>query len=191
LIAAGIKIMGQEGAHALSLREVARKAGVSHAAPYRHFSDKEALIAAIAEDGFLRLRETIIQAREKHPTEPLGQLRETAKAYVNFALKNPDLLRIMFGGFIADTELYEELVEAGNCAFTELSLIIKGCQKNPTSETETQFLSLTAWSAAHGLATLLINQQLMFIEIGEEQAESLADGMTTVLVDGLRHHFEK
>ena len=76
LIQAGLAILAEEGTHALSLRAAARRSGVSHAAPYRHFADKEALLAAIAEQGFNTLAASVRAAIVRFPDSPAAQLEE-------------------------------------------------------------------------------------------------------------------
>src|SRR6266478_9089319 len=92
LIQAGLEMLAEGGAAALDLRKVARKAGVSHAAPYRHFADKQALIAAINEEGFHRLAERIQHALQEVPDDAFEQLFGIARAYVQFAQENPWLM---------------------------------------------------------------------------------------------------
>ncbi|SRR6185503_4140528 len=86
LLRAAAKILEQEGREAISLRDLARRAGVSHAAPYRHFADRQALLAALADEGFALLT----QALQGKPW------REQAVAYVRFGLANPERFTLMF-----------------------------------------------------------------------------------------------
>src|SRR5689334_1657694 len=85
LIQAGLKILAKEGAQALTLREVARRANVSHAAPYRHFASKEALLAAIAEEGFNEFAARLQVVAQNNTSDPRAQLYEATRAYVQFA----------------------------------------------------------------------------------------------------------
>src|SRR5262245_1682880 len=100
------EIIEKEGLEALSLREVARRAGVSHSAPYRHFPDRERLLAALVEEGFSMLAEAL----EKRPRREMGE------AYVEFALAHPERFRLMFGGRVKlgsrDRRAYEGLVKS-------------------------------------------------------------------------------
>src|SRR5579885_1357404 len=89
LIQAGVELLAEEGAQELDLRKVARRAGVSHAAPYRHFADKQALIAAVTEEGFRLLAEEIQVALREVSDEPFEQLLGIARAYVHFAKAHP------------------------------------------------------------------------------------------------------
>src|SRR6266480_5186935 len=88
LIQAGLEMLSESGASALDLRKVARKAGVSHAAPYRHFDDKQALIAAINTEGYRRLAAQIQQGLQAVPEDAFEQLRAVAEAYIHFAVDN-------------------------------------------------------------------------------------------------------
>src|SRR6516225_9375031 len=95
LVQAGIEILHEEGVHALTLRAVARRAGVSHAAPYRHFADKEALLAAIAEDGYRRLISELADVLADEHASARQLMTEAGKRYVHFVLENPDHVRVM------------------------------------------------------------------------------------------------
>ncbi|HEV2461595.1 MAG TPA: TetR/AcrR family transcriptional regulator, partial [Ktedonobacterales bacterium] len=157
LIRAGLAILAEEGIQALSLRAAARRAGVSHAAPYRHFADKEALLAAIAEEGFNMFAAEVEAARARYPGSPREQLEETAWAYVRFALAHPDHLRVMFGGSIRDPQAYPGLREAGSRAFAVLVDIIRAGQDAGTMIAgEARLLAFVAWTQVHGLSLLLI-----------------------------------
>src|SRR4051812_42489306 len=109
LLKAAGKILEKEGLAGLSLRELARRAGVSHSAPYRHFPDRDALLAALATEGFAQLGQ--------HLAAHAGQ--ESAAAYVRFALDNPQRFRLMFAGQIA-YDRFPQLREQANAAYSEL-----------------------------------------------------------------------
>src|SRR4029079_17242415 len=98
LIQAGLKLLGEEGVQGLSLRGAAQLAGVSHAAPYRHFRDKDALVAAIAERGFRLLtqamRDELARSRSR---DAVARLRAIGQGYVTFAVTHPAYFRVIFG----------------------------------------------------------------------------------------------
>src|ERR1043165_1094435 len=103
LIQAGLKLLGEHGVAGLSLRAAAQLAGVSHAAPYRHFRDKDALVAAIAEEGFRLLTKRMREEIEAAATSDLpARLRASAWGYVSFAIENPGYFRTIFGGIPCD-----------------------------------------------------------------------------------------
>ena len=100
LIQAATTVLVEKGAAALSLREVAKVAGVSHAAPYRHFRDKAALLRVLAQGGFERLTEVINTAAENSPYNPEQKLIEAGVAYVRNAVQHPEITRLMFAATI-------------------------------------------------------------------------------------------
>ncbi len=161
LIRAGLAILAEEGVQALTLRAAARRVGVSHNAPYRHFADKEALLAAIAEEGFVELADRVEEARAQAGGSPRAQLEESGWAYVQFALAHPDHLRVMFGVPITGRQGYPGLLAAGARAFSVLVEIIESGQRaGAFIEGDPRQLAFAAWAMVHGLALLLANQQV-------------------------------
>ena len=144
------KILEKEGVEALSLRQIARRAGVSHNAPYRHFSDREALLAALAVEGFERLGAAQRKAAES------GGLRAMGEAYVQFALQNPQRFRLMFGGRIVIAR-HERLREVAARTFAGLS----GALSTRVPEAQgARDASIAAWALVHGLAQLLLGGRI-------------------------------
>ena len=158
LIAAGLEILCREGIEALSLRRVAREAGVSAAAPYRHFKDKQAILSAIAELGFKRLRSTLEQAAQKKP----GDLDAASLAYIVFAQADPNSYRLMFSKNIIHGESRSQsLGDARKDAFATLVETIEiGMQNGKITPTDSSHLALSAWALIHGIALLNIDGAL-------------------------------
>src|SRR5438477_3225995 len=105
LIQAGLKLLGESGVAGLSLRAAAQLAGVSHAAPYRHFRDKDALVAAIAERGFRLLTARMEQEKQRCNSADLRtRLTAIGVGYVSFAIEHPGYFRIIFGGLCVDAK---------------------------------------------------------------------------------------
>lgn len=186
LIEAAISLIREKGPKAFSLREVAKKAGVSHGAPYRHFADREGLLAAIATYGFTDLAERVQAVRAANPNDPLAELRQAGQAYVSLAVENPEMIQLMFGGYIdkdncADTPLSE----ASERAFNELLETVTRCQQaglmKPAS---TEVLALTTWSLMHGAAMLIAGGN-MSEEVTGQSASELLDNMQTILFQGM------
>ncbi len=128
LITAGVEILAHEGIGSLSLRSVARRAGVSHSAPYAHFADKQALIAAISTEGFRRLHaqlEAAILAEAGHPAQ---QLTACGRAYIRFATDQHDIFKIMFSGIIEKEKEYADFVETSQATFRLLVKMVEDCQ---------------------------------------------------------------
>src|SRR3954468_16224943 len=102
LLDASLALVEEQGIGALSLREVARKAGVTHNAPYHHFPDKGTLLAAISEEGFALLAREMTAARAGARDDPRSRLEACGQSYVRFALKSPAHFRVMFRPELAD-----------------------------------------------------------------------------------------
>lgn len=161
LIEAGIEILAQEGLHALSLRKAAQRAGVSHAAPYAHFSDKQALIAAISTEGYRRLHAGLDAAISQHAGDPLRQLVEGAWTYVEFALQNPDTFKIMFSSAIEKERAYPALVEMTQRTFGLVVEVVKTNQAAGELDTASpELMAVSIWGAVHGLCSLLLEGQV-------------------------------
>lgn len=180
-----LEIIEQEGVAALTLREVARRAGVSHTAPYRHFADKQALLAAVAEEGFNALR-SAMESRMSSYANPLRCLKESGIAYVLFAATHPAHYRIMFGRALVAQHSHDALRDAGNAAFQVLlRAIAQGHEAKMLRADDPLQQAITAWAAVHGLAMLLINGQLPCNGIDPSQVELLATNTVEALQLGL------
>jgi AcrR family transcriptional regulator len=187
LIQAGLDILSTDGVEALTLREVARRAGVSHSAPYAHFADKEALLAAIAQQGFERLAEETARAEQKRSADPSVTLAESAWAYVRFALAHPHHMRLMFSGLVSRTESERApLARAAEDTLSVLEGAVRSAQAQGKLKPEhTPLMVLTAWALAHGLATLMIEDQLP-ASLAKGSPEKLTRACAELLLDGLR-----
>lgn len=184
VLAAALRLLETEGPRALTLRAVARLAGVSQAAPYRHFADKQALLAAVAEEGFRAMSEAMRRATTEHPDNPLGRFLALGLAYVGFASGHPSHFRVMFGREMADRSAYPSLGEAAQETFALLLEAIVECQRAGfVRPGEPEELALSAWSIVHGLSALLVDGQLPRGE-GKGQ-EELAQIVTQALFLGL------
>lgn len=165
LVTAGLEILAQEGAGALNLREVARRAGVSHAAPYRHFVDKQALIAAIAEDGFRQLEANLRKALANAGPSPAEKLTRIAQAYVRFALRYPDHFRVMFSR-LREISIYPTLDVIAKASFLVLVEVVQAGQAARAFVPEApERVAEKLWAMLHGHTVLLMDQQLFsFLE---------------------------
>ena len=181
LIKAGVEILEQEGDGALSLRKVARKVGVSHAAPYRHFANKELLLAAIAEEGFRKLEKKMNEAIAEFQGDSRDQLTDLGWAYIQFSIENPNHLRVMFTDFSEACEL-----ETGNTFDLLVQTIRIGQDANDIVTGDLMPLALTLWSTVHGLAVLLIENRIPAVTLGAITAEEVARSCLQIAYDGLR-----
>jgi AcrR family transcriptional regulator len=161
LIKAGVEILAEEGIGGLSLRKVAKQAGVSHAAPYSHFSDKQALIAAISTEGFKQLYSQIESVIEEHRGNPETLLIETAWAYVQFAQHAPDRFKLMFSSVLEKEKEYAEFVEISQENFSQLVKIIEICQQAGILKSgASDVVAVGIWSTVHGFTSLLLEGQI-------------------------------
>ena len=161
LIKAGTEILAREGLGGLSLRRVAKQAGVSHAAPYAHFKDKQALIAAISTEGFKQLYSQIETVKKTHQAEPETLLIETAWAYVQFALNEPDRFKLMFSSVLEKEKEYPDFVEISQNNFQQLVEVVELCQRaNILKDGDSDLIALSVWGTVHGFVSLLLEGQI-------------------------------
>ena len=140
------ELLEEDGAAGLSLRAVARRAGVSAAAPYRHFADRDALVSAVAAQGYRELAGHLTAAHPS-PTTP-DELAAVAVAYVRFALDRPALFRVMFA------EPCDPDNEERAGATTAISEYVHGIVRGAFPGADPDVLSTTVWALVHGLAFL-------------------------------------
>ncbi len=153
LIAAALEFLADDGADSISLRAVARRAGVSAMAPYRHYPDKEALLAAVAVQGFDGLHAVLREADEAAP--PGQALVAQAVAYVRYALANPAMFRLMFGP--KRLGAHPELTAAGEAAYAVLAARV-AAELPATADRDAR--ALGCWSLVHGLASLFLDGRI-------------------------------
>jgi AcrR family transcriptional regulator len=185
LIAAARRLIEREGPAGTTLRAVARETEVTPAALYHHFDNHNALLAALAADGFTELSMAMQRnaAREKSG-QVLLQLQAAGIAYVRFAVRNPALFRLMFSGMLEHRSRYPMLQRAATDTFQVLQHLL-GDVPSAGSEALPHPAALAAWSTVHGLATLLIEGRLGE-RPSERRAAQIARDVTQVLGVGLR-----
>jgi AcrR family transcriptional regulator len=187
LIQAGQAILAAEGVAGLDLRKVARAAGVSHAAPYRHFADKQALLAAIAAQGFEQLAERMASALAAAPDDSRAQLTQLAHAYVGFAFEHPAHMREMFSGLTLDRSAHPALHTAAKVAFHHLLAVIeRGQARQAIGPGDPASLATVVWAQLHGVTMLLIEDQIMGVKGDGQAVDHLVAQCVGTLYDGLR-----
>jgi AcrR family transcriptional regulator len=156
LLNAARELAAENTIDSITLREVARRAGVSHAAPYHHFADKRALLRALAIDAFSELD---TQIKAKWQTDPIQNLNAIGMVYVQFALSHPTEFRFMFRKNLCEPiGTPDELTETANGIFEMLISTIRTMQETGlASAGNPQELALIVWSTIHGLSNLLID----------------------------------
>ena len=161
LLSAAISLISEVGPAGFTLREVARRAGVSHNAPYRHFRDKEALLAEVAAQGYRELAKAMEQSAGRQE-EALEGLKQAGLAYVSFALRRPEHFAVMFDApFSMDS--HPVAAEASEKAFSTLLRLVKNCQREgKIPDRDDLDFALLAWTMVHGIAKLAITQRLPY-----------------------------
>ena len=187
LIDTALAMVTEEGAWNFTLREVARRAGVSHAASYNHFEDKSALLAEVAALGFQSLRQTLEAAARGQPRSARQALAGIAAAYVRFGVEHPAHYRLMFGAELADKVRQPTLQAAHDATFAVLTGVLEhGQASGQVRRDPVHDQALAAWSLVHGLTTLLIDQRLSFLGVSTDEAERHARLAGMALFEGLR-----
>jgi AcrR family transcriptional regulator len=185
LVAAALNLLGRHGLDGLTLRAVAREAGVSHAAPYHHFASRDELIEALAATGFGELRAFVVRHLETTRYEPAAMLQEAAVGYVLFAVEHPDLYRLMFGGALQGRNPTDALLAASASAYDLIHTGITAAFAGRAADPErVALLARTCWAISHGVATLTIDGQLGPAD--REEVATLTRAITQVLWQGMR-----
>jgi AcrR family transcriptional regulator len=187
ILCAACELLEENNIASLSLRAVAKKVGVSHTAPYRHFKDKESLLAGIAKLGYDELAKQMNEAVKSHTDNPAGQIQEAGHRYVQLALNSPQCTQLMFGGILPCDDTYPELRASGDMAFDGLKAIIEEGQSNGVfKQGNVEELALAAWSGIHGLTLLLIGGNLPEILSIPADIRPLTNTVTSTMLEGLK-----
>ncbi len=180
LIEAACRHIGQRGIESLSLRALAREAGVSQTAPYRHFKTKNSLIAAIAMECFSQLHACLVQATEKAGDDTLQAILACGPAYMSYALANPERYKLTFDSAQLDFQQYPELKKGGDACFSVLiDLINRGLKEDLLIDKPAHKMAGLLWATLHGVTSLVISQS------GVSQAEMAEDRPVVHALRGL------
>lgn len=180
LTSAALSLVAEKGPKGFTLTEAARRAGVSAAAPYRHFADKAELLAAVAEQGFQQLHADLAAAAER-AEDPKERVIELGRAYVRWAIAHPDHYQVMFGAESLKAER-PGMAMAGEQAFGDLLDAITKCQEAGIVEgRDPREVAAPLWSLVHGIASLAIGGQLGAVGIVQAPDEIIAGVVAQVL----------
>ena len=183
LIMAARHMIEDGGAQALTLRGAAQKAGVSAAAPYRHFEDRDALLAAVIAEGFDGLA-TATEAARGSAGDPVSAYLAVGEAYLGFAAAHPSLYRLMFG-IERHKPDYPALLEAGQRAFGVVLQAARDCgDAGLIGSRPPEHVALAGWTMVHGLASLHVDGVLGLV-LPVPQADAAA-ALFSILTDGVR-----
>lgn len=179
------ELLESEGPNSWTVRAAARVAGVSSGAPYRHFADKDTLLAAVATRGFDDLRTEISERLDATESDPVARFKAIADVYVNFALARPGRYQIMFGRDILRRDLHPELCAAADRAFASLLTEFETAQSSGflSADQAAAALAAGAWAFIHGLADLLLSGR--FNDIADGDSLQLSRLLARMLFEGL------
>ncbi len=183
---AALELVRDRGPDGFTLREAARRVGVSQTAPYRHFPTKDDLLAAVAEQGFLDLHRRLSEAAEAAGPEPRLRLRAQGLAAFQSYVGDPARFRVMFGRVSSRKDRYPALAEAWGRVSALLLESLVACQRaGEIREGDPMELGLTIAAMTHGLAALAVDGQLGAVAEDPAAAAELFDRARAVLFRGL------
>jgi AcrR family transcriptional regulator len=187
LLETAMEVVRERGIEGLTLREVARRAGVSHNAPYHHFPDKAALVEALAIEGFRRFADEFRHAAARAPDRShLGRIHAIGEAYVRFALEDPARFTLMWRPELRSVGDDSPVDEAGLGSYAVLlDEIAAGQVAGEVTQGDVGLLGLAAWSAVHGLAILLIDGPLRGQATTWREARPLAEAVLGAAIRAL------
>ena len=188
LLDGAVDLIKQEGLREFSLRKLATQAGVSHAAPYRHFENKQAILATLMLEGHKRLRASLLDARARCPGKAIDKLIALGRAYLEFSRKHSEYLTVMFSkeGMAAAMSIGEKLGghQEDYDSFGVVETMVRECQAEGAMDprADTGALSLHAWAEVHGLA-LLRNEGLIagMAEVRGKKESSTLDAIFAIM----------
>jgi AcrR family transcriptional regulator len=155
------EIISEKGIKKLTMRSLSHKVGVSRTAPYRHFENKDALLLAVAEEGFKKLTIRYQKINRDKSFDSLSKLQNIGFAYIEFAIKNPGAFRLMFGQEIIQHQRSEKLCSAAKETFDEFLRAVKTLQEEKNiAVVDYSLLANYFWTIVHGLTILLIDGQI-------------------------------
>ena len=185
LMDAALELVAALGPHGFTLREAARKAGVSAGAPYKHFADKSALMTAIAVEG-MELQTALMDADMARATGPLEKFRAQGIAVVKFAIAHPTHFRVMTTPEFLDPAESPALLQALEEADVTIQTILTSAQETgEVLAADPRIISLAARALMYGLSRMFIDGMLSTEGIDMDRAEAVAHAVTEVLGRGL------
>jgi AcrR family transcriptional regulator len=184
LVDTAVRMIQEEGVQALTLRGVGARLGVSRTALYRHFDDKQALLARVAAEGFKRFHEALAEAAARAEARRADPMPAMAAAYATFARSHPSHYQTMFSGVLTDGKGHPDLQTHGDAAFgVLLTAIRRGQEQGRIRPGDPVELAEITWALSHGIATLGMTKQL---PSAPDALEDLAVRAWTMLDKGLR-----
>ena len=185
LLDATLDLAAERSPAGVSLRESARAAGVSQAAPYRHFPDKQTMLAAASEEGFRLLLRTVGEVTPSG--QPADQLVDWVGVYVRFAVEHPAHFRLMWGQGSPPKASTPSLQDAARETFQAFFRIVSNLTAPwKLRQAELREVALELWSIAHGMATLALDGQTLFLSVARDRIHQVARRAAETYLKGLK-----
>ena len=186
LLEAALPILDTQGVAGLTLRGVAAVAKVSHTAPYRHFKNKNALLEAIAVEGYRQIEAGSRQAALKFPDDPVRQFMAAGMAYLYFAVERRAIAHLMFSGALPPDTRGETLRNAASSAIAALvGIIDNGKRAGIFVDRPSDELTLSALACVHGLAMMVIGGLIQEQKWTRKKLEAFGNVVARTLLEGL------
>lgn len=171
----------------LSLRELARKCKVSEAAPYRHFKDREGLLAELSAIGFGALKTRLDAVVSEFEDDPLQQFYGASLAYLKMGIEEPEMLKLMFGPYVTPSPEHPELMRAAKLGFLALTRIIQHCQRARVIGPGDPFhKTMHAWMGIHGFTSLFMDFRCRWLGLSTDNVERANRGYCDELLHGMK-----
>ncbi len=181
ILRVSLDILQADGVEAITMREIAQRIGVSHSAAYRHFKGKDALLAAIAQHGYEQLTAHLRAVYDAVDVEAGERFRQMGVAYITYAVRNPEVYRLMYGSNAIDRRSTPSLRAAARALAREVLQMIQLCQQRGSLKQQSpRQVSHAVWSISHGAAMLVIDGHIHIDDV-----ETFADRMTHHLDVGI------
>ncbi len=186
LLDAALEVITETGPKGLTIREVARRAGVSHTAPYRHFEDKDEMILAVVERGFGLMQETIDNSKAAADKDPISQFAASGTAYIEFALKHPAYYRVMYSGDLLSSTGQQSLQHTSSDTFKDMIEDMKTCQElNILRPGDPAKQALAIISMVHGFVTLVNDNRVGALLGDDYEMDDIRDTVMKAIFEGL------
>jgi len=181
------RLLDANGAEQLSLRDLAKHVRVSPAAPYRHFPSKDALLAALAEEGFVELENKMLTAAAQTPADPRQQLSAVARAYLDLAARRPHFFRMMFNANLGPSRIDQGIFRPCDRVYVALvNAFAAGQHTGWLEPNDPNRQAITFWALLHGYAMLLIDGRLDDLNLDtSERRTQLLEALIGGLFSGL------
>lgn len=183
---AALGLIAEKGVSGFNLRDAARAAGVSHAAPYRHFADRDELLAAIAEDGFRGILEAFVEAAEKHPGDPLARFLEIGGTFMLYGISHPEHFRLMYGPSSPDRDRYPAIRELDLASYQLAIDAIADAQREGTlREGNPRELGALSFAILYGATSAYLDGQLGRMGFADADVEKVLLETGNIALEGL------